>query len=320
VVALIVAGRGFTAVAAEEPTEQVRALQMQNELYKKTIERLQEEIKKLKAVIKGLKNGTDANETGQPATQPEQGAKAKDSPTLGVHCIGIDAKVLEAFKKDNLAAPSWLGGVLIVRLGMDSPAHKAGVEELDVITSINGTHVRDTDTFVRLVSELQVGKPARLGVRRMGERKGNRPRPWVAKNVVVTPETRQDVLAANSACPLELVSARLRYNVINQPTVSVTVKNKAAQNVVAYSVAIHCWDRFDKPVVHSMLRDDNVVRGISQRTIAPGRTEGKDSAWTLHMHDNTAKVKIVLTKVKLEDGTEWKPGKEEVSITAESQR
>jgi alanyl-tRNA synthetase len=48
VVALIVAGSGVTAVAAEDPTEQVRALQMQNELYKKTIERLQEEIKKLK--------------------------------------------------------------------------------------------------------------------------------------------------------------------------------------------------------------------------------------------------------------------------------
>ena len=154
----------------------------------------------------------------------------------------------------------------------------------------------------------------------MGERKGNRPRPWVSKVIVVTPEIREDVLASNSACPLELISARLRYNVINQPTVSVTVKNKAAQNVVAYSIAIHCWDRFGKPVVHSMLRDDNVYRGISQRTIAPGKTEGDNSAWTLHMHDNTAKVKIVLTKVKLEDGREYTPGKEEVSISAESQR
>lgn len=327
VAGLLVAACGLTAVWAEEPADEVRLLRAQNNLLKATIEardkkiaELQEEIEKLKTEIERLKRGEYANGSAQPTTQPDQAQKEADSPTIGVKVIGIDANVLEAFKKDNLAAPSWAGGVLIVGVGMGSPAHKAGVEELDVITSINGTHVPDTDTFVRLVSELQVGKTARLVVRRMGERKGTRPRPWVVKTIVVTPETRQDVLAANSACPLELVSARLRYNVIDQPTVSVTVKNKAAQDVVAFSVAIHCWDRFDKPVVHPMLRDDNVFRGISQRTIAPSKTEGEDSAWTLHMHDNTAKVKIILTKVKLDDNTEWTPGKEEVSITAKSQR
>jgi uncharacterized small protein (DUF1192 family) len=84
VVALIVAGRGFTAVAAEEPTEQVRALQMQNELYKKTIQRLnkkiaelEKEVEALKAEAAKLKAGADGTGSGEPA-KPPAGGEDKD--------------------------------------------------------------------------------------------------------------------------------------------------------------------------------------------------------------------------------------------------
>jgi DNA repair exonuclease SbcCD ATPase subunit len=110
VVALIVAGRGFTAVAAEEPTEQVRALQMQNELYKKTIQRLQEEIKKLKAEpaqaelealreelksakkqIAELKALTEDTASAKPATQPAVAHESGD--TKRVATIGLNGLV-----------------------------------------------------------------------------------------------------------------------------------------------------------------------------------------------------------------------------------
>ena len=128
------------------------------------------------------------------------------------------------------------------------------------------------------------------------------------------------VLLAATACPLELVSASVGRDVINQPTVRLVVRNVAAQAVVAFEVSVFCYDRFDDPVKHA-ISGTNEFRGISQKTIREGATAGKSSAWTLHFRGTTSKVRVVLNRVKLQNGTTWKPANgQPVSISGASGR
>ena len=120
--------------------------------------------------------------------------------------------------------------------------------------------------------------------------------------------------------PLQFVKATMGTDVLGQPTVKVLVKNVSSQPVIAYTVGIYCYDRFDEPV-KGLLKKTNLYRGISQRTVASGATGGDDSYWTLTFHDNTAKVKVVLERVRLADGTDWQTGNNaEMTIKAESKK
>ncbi|HUT57066.1 MAG TPA: PDZ domain-containing protein [Phycisphaerae bacterium] len=310
---------------AADIDQELRQLRAENNLLKATLEQRQKEIAELKEEIKALKEEiehlkTGVTDTAKPTPVTPMPVKDAGAPVLGVTVISADQKVREVFQKDGLARLPITGGVLVSGISMGSPAHTAGLKKLDVIGAIGGKSVADGPSFPSLVSELSVGKPVVLTIYRLSDRKVAGAIPWSRHQITVTPDTMEAVLESAKACPLSLVSARVGYNVIGQPMVSVTVKNIAPEDVVAYSVDIHCWDRFDRPVIHSMLRNDNVFGGISQKTIGPGQTAGGDSEWTLHGHDNTAKVKVVLTKVRLKDGSEWTPGEKEVSITAESNR
>jgi len=144
-------------------------------------------------------------------------------------------------------------------------------------------------------------------------------------------------------CPLELVRASIEHNVLNEPRIVLSVKNNSDQNVMAYRADVYCFDRFDDPVRGLGLgRDDNCQRIISQTTIPrkkeltraeaakaqrlqrvrgqPSPTAAEEtSRWDLHFRENTAKVKIVLTEVKMEDGSVWSPKEgEEVAVWGES--
>lgn len=60
-------------------------------------------------------------------------------------------------------------GALVNDIIKGSPADKAGVRQGDVITSLNGTEVKDPSHLQRLVAEAGIGKAARIGVLRDGK-------------------------------------------------------------------------------------------------------------------------------------------------------
>ena len=84
---------------------------------------------------------------------------------LGVYMQPLDAATAEA-----LGVPSD-AGVLVADVIADSPAAAAGVEEGDVIVSLNGQDVTDPRQLSRLVERLEIGGTAPLGVIRDGGRR-----------------------------------------------------------------------------------------------------------------------------------------------------
>lgn len=114
--------------------------------------------------------------------------------------------------------------------------------------------------------------------------------------------------------PLKLVKTYLRLNSISNPEAYIVVENVSKKTVDAYTVGFYCYDRYDKPVNH-YLYNTNRYGGLSQNTIGPSKTFGYNNYWTLHGHENTAKIKAVLENVHMTDGTVWEPEyDQEVSI------
>ncbi len=65
---------------------------------------------------------------------------------LGVSLEGLSTQLAEYFGAKD-------GGALVSSVSADSPAAKAGIKAGDVITTVNGTRVRDADDVIRELSE-----------------------------------------------------------------------------------------------------------------------------------------------------------------------
>jgi len=114
--------------------------------------------------------------------------------------------------------------------------------------------------------------------------------------------------------PLQLVKAQIVFNVLGYPEAKVIVKNTSSKIVDAYTVSIYCYDNFNNPV-KKYNADSNKFGGISQDIINPGQSNGYDGTWTLHGHENTTKIKVVLDKVHMSDNSTWTPQKgQEISV------
>lgn len=120
--------------------------------------------------------------------------------------------------------------------------------------------------------------------------------------------------------PLQLVKTWVGFNSIDNPEAYLVVKNISKKTIDAFNVGVYCFDRYDNPVNH-YLYDTNKFGGISQDTIKPGQSHGYNNYWTLFGHENTSKIKVVLEKVHMTDGTEWVPANgQEISINGKSSK
>jgi len=74
----------------------------------------------------------------------------------------VDPTMMKAFKLE--------GGVPITRVEPNGPSDKAGLKPEDIITSVNGTTVKNGDDLIAKVSDLPVGSKAAVEVDRQGKK------------------------------------------------------------------------------------------------------------------------------------------------------
>ena len=232
------------------------------------------------------------------ATDPEQDAKR---PAIGAKVISTKEKELVAlFRKNKMPQPP-RRGMLVTTVIADSPADRAGLRELDVITKINDTTVSDPIGYVATIDSLTIGQPSKFYVLRLPTTEITR---WEPKSFTVTPIAKIEMDRLKKAtCPLGITAVVLHHDVIGTPVVSVSIKNPEALDAVAIEIAVECWNRFGEKVLN-WTHETNVFRGIGQKSIKPG--EEKVLSWRLAEYDTTTKVRVWLTRIKLADGTDWK--------------
>lgn len=227
--------------------------------------------------------------------------KAPEGAVIGAKAISVEKEILAALKKDKLPPPS-RKGALVSSIVPGGPAEKAGLRKLDIIFKINSSAVSSKDDYLLAAKSLKAGQPNTFQLLRMS---GKKPTVrWTAATVTITPITRVELARLiKETCPVEIVSASVERNAIGVPEVSVQLKNRAQSDVTAIEVSIECWNRFDEKVMDWAGRT-YVFHGIGQSTIRRGTQE--TLSWQLVGHENTAKVRAIVTRVKLTSGTEWK--------------
>ncbi len=317
---------GDRALGADD--QELRELRAQNRMLQENVTALRKEVDRLRAEIAALKAGgvvaTTRADKAPVVGTPSSNSNTEDPTTTPAVRAAIGVSVFDITGEQLLEKVPAAGaprpprkGALVRRVSPGSPADRAGLKSFDLIVRIDVAQVTDGKTFSSACKNvLTVGKKCTIQVLRIVRLPGGKGQRWVSKGLVVTPAPWAEVKAAGEACPIKLIGALIAANTIGQPEAWLSVQNISTQDVVAFEVAIDCFDRFDRPVA-GFLTKSNRVEGLSQKTIAPGKKG--TGGWTLHGHDTTAKVVVTLLRVKLADGQEWTPKEGDiVSVSGES--
>jgi serine protease Do len=97
-------------------------------------------------------------------------AQLKDKGAVTRGYIGVQVQPVTQDIADSLGLKT-ASGALVAEPQSDGPAAKAGIKAGDVITSVNGTAVKDSRDLARQISEMAPGATAKLDVTRNGEQK-----------------------------------------------------------------------------------------------------------------------------------------------------
>ncbi len=119
--------------------------------------------------------------------------------------------------------------------------------------------------------------------------------------------TLGDIEQAARKCPIELQAAIVADDIIGTPEAVLAVHNRSSQDVIAFTAIIHCFDRFDTPI-RKYGAGDSHKNVICQDTIPPHKPGKYMNIETkLHGFDTASKIRVEITRVKLEDDSEWVP-------------
>ncbi len=88
--------------------------------------------------------------------------------------LGVSVQRLDSVKREKLGVTH---GVLVVDVEKESAAAKAGILEDDVILSVNGEKIRETQSLTELIRELAPGSAVKIGLWRDGKAHGGQSGP-----------------------------------------------------------------------------------------------------------------------------------------------
>lgn len=268
-------------------------LQLQVADLQRQSQNLRAEIRKLERIL--------ASESRAKAITNEQSA------------LGLTARAVDDLEMKSLIASlgsEWATlfpktGVLVGEVLVGSTADQAGLQSLDVIQSIEGTAIKTHHDLIEVIHRFAIDSI--LAVDLMRPHDGGARVVWTNKRVFVRTMAASELetLASGVAHrpPLRFVSASIARDILDTPIAHFVVENTSAKIVDAFEVTIYCFNRFGDPVEGFL--DDSIVEGIAQRTILPG--EDKEFSFRLIFRATASKIRVVLKRVHMTDGSVWKP-------------
>ena len=99
----------------------------------------------------------------QPQVQPTQPAQPSQQGYLGVGVATVTPQVQQQF------GLSRSNGVLITSVDGSGPASKVGIQQGDIVVSINGTTVAQAEEVVRLIGSMKTGDTVSIAIDRQGQ-------------------------------------------------------------------------------------------------------------------------------------------------------
>jgi serine protease Do len=115
--------------------------------------------------LKLLRNGSDKNVSLTLGTFPDETADAENEEEEGGVQLGMTLRELTPDLAARLEMPRTAKGVVIMDVEAGSAAEDAGLQQRDVIVSVNGQPVEDPDDFKEEIEKARADGVARLRVR-----------------------------------------------------------------------------------------------------------------------------------------------------------
>lgn len=117
--------------------------------------------------------------------------------------------------------------------------------------------------------------------------------PIVTTTTLPAPQTTQAVIDI----PLKVVTIDLKINWLGTPEAYIQFKNISNKRVVAYDCEIICYNAYGEQI-NSF--GNASFKGTSSELIEAGGYSSKDSYWALSMFDNATRIKVAITRFRLD--------------------
>jgi serine protease Do len=115
--------------------------------------------------LKVMREGAEKNVSLTLGTFPEETADGEDEEEEGGVQLGMTLRELTPALAGQLELPRTAKGVVVMDVEAGSPAEDAGLQQRDVIVSVNGQTVEDPDAFKEEIEKARADGVARLRVR-----------------------------------------------------------------------------------------------------------------------------------------------------------
>ena len=258
-----------------------------------------------------------------PDTAKETAKDAANSPYWGMRVVPMNAATLAVYDK-------WLGkacpiriGAAIVHVDEKGPASSAEIKAMDVIIAVNGKALGKSEDLEKTFAASRPGQKMVLEIRRLesaatgslvGRPGSQKPAVRIIVNrvkctLLVDSMAHRRPDAPEGEDPVKIVSAVITHNSINEPVRALRVLGR--QDVEAYEIEADAFDKFGGAVkdwgfggnAHSVMCQDAIEKG-----------KERSSLWVLHGSDGVGVLKCKILRVKLADGTVWKPDENKQSV------
>jgi hypothetical protein len=251
-------------------------------------------------------------------------SQTPDNPYWGIRALPL-AKIGTTIKPGISGRPYPREGAVVSEVIDDGPAADAGLKVGDVVTGADGRPIKDDDALRSLCIGSKPGQKIHLDLLRLEPQpQVSAPQPRrssggarAAKQVMVWNKHEADLVVdvarPANPCPLKIKGALISHTVIygdgniGRSPLPILYVTAGGPKVDAYEIEVEALDKFGGPVKGCSFSGEasdapvgNVHRIMSQKG-------GPTAQWTMRGAEGVGVLKCRLLRVKLTDGTVWKP-------------